>query len=474
MIFAHVGLNYIIYKHEDEKMPFQAYIKLPKNLSQPADVVLKFIDDYPTSVEIHSLKNNSGTFTLLSKNKSQLVSGEINTFSSQIILEEYGVYSFNLTVTDQDYYEEISVPVNFFPQEKVILGDRSSKAIMLLFLFVLLYGIYLIFFVSSKSSTFNSKMLKRSNERNSTILFLNFTFFSLLIVFLGLNLKNDLKMESFQNNFSIDSEIEIISDGNKNYLNVQIINNKEAKIIHGDIIPDHGKMMHMFIISDDHSQMAHLHPVRIDEQNLFSVKLPSINYGKLNIFMDIAFESGLAKTLKSTVFFNKKITTPIRSDFSLKNDIDDSWLLAPKESGVIWINKKDSYNSESEIPLSFKVLKNGIPATIEPYIGMNGHIALLKKDENVFVHLHPTGTINMASKIFLENNLNINNPFRDKNSNDKASYQAHEHSNKNAQNKSDQLQFPSLILDKKGSYSLWVQVKVEGEVLTQKFNFELI
>ena len=102
-------------------------------------------------------------------------------------------------------------------------------------------------------------MLKRSNERNSTILFLNFTFFSLLIVFLGLNLKNDLKMESFQNNFSIDSEIEIISDGNKNYLNVQIINNKEAKIIHGDIIPDHGKMMHMFIISDDHSQMAHLH-----------------------------------------------------------------------------------------------------------------------------------------------------------------------------------------------------------------------
>ena len=177
MIFAHVGLNYIIYKHEDEKMPFQAYIKLPKNLSQPADVVLKFIDDYPTSVEIHSLKNNSGTFTLLSKNKSQLVSGEINTFSSQIILEEYGVYSFNLTVTDQDYYEEISVPVNFFPQEKVILGDRSSKAIMLLFLFVLLYGIYLIFFVSSKSSTFNSKMLKRSNERNSTILFLNFTFF---------------------------------------------------------------------------------------------------------------------------------------------------------------------------------------------------------------------------------------------------------------------------------------------------------
>ena len=75
----------------------------------------------------------------------------------------------------------------------------------------------------------------------------------------------------------------------------------------------------------------------------------------------------------------------------------------------------------------------------------------------------------MASKIFLENNLNINNPFRDKNSNDKTSYQAHEHSNKNGQ-----LQFPSLILDKKGSYSLWVQVKVEGEVLTQKFNFELI
>jgi len=100
---------------------------------------------------------------------------------------------------------------------------------------------------------------------------------------------------------------------------------------------------------------------------------------------------------------------------------------------------------------------------------MHGHIALLKKDENVFVHLHPTGTINMASKIFLENNLNINNSFRYKNSNDKASYQTHEHSNKNGQ-----LQFPSLILDKKGSYSLWVQVKVEGEVLTQKFNFELI
>ena len=94
---------------------------------------------------------------------------------------------------------------------------------------------------------------------------------------------------------------------------------------------------------------------------------------------------------KEKTFFTKSIN-------NIERDLDDSWVLNSKENRIRWKNKKPFYKSGNDINLEFQVLKNGKPAVLEPYINMGGHAALLKKDQTVFVHIHPVGTISMASQ----------------------------------------------------------------------------
>ena len=42
---------------------------------------------------------------------------------------------------------------------------------------------------------------------------------------------------------------------------------------------------------------------------------------------------------------------------------------------------------------------DGSPSTLEPYMGMPGHAAVLRDDGSVFVHLHPAGSINLTAQM---------------------------------------------------------------------------
>jgi len=49
--------------------------------------------------------------------------------------------------------------------------------------------------------------------------------------------------------------------------------------------------------------------------------------------------------------------------------------------------------------LDFKVTDpGGAPAALEPYMGMMSHAAIMRDDGLVFMHLHPMGTVSMASE----------------------------------------------------------------------------
>lgn len=51
-------------------------------------------------------------------------------------------------------------------------------------------------------------------------------------------------------------------------------------------------------------------------------------------------------------------------------------------------------------PLRFAVTdRDGRPLALEPYIGMAGHAVVARYDGAVFVHLHPSGTVSMASQM---------------------------------------------------------------------------
>src|SRR5205823_10943251 len=67
-------------------------------------------------------------------------------------------------------------------------------------------------------------------------------------------------------------------------------------------------------------------------------------------------------------------------------------------SAMVWERGDAALVVDRDAPLRFAVrTADGKPAVLEPYMGMAGHAMIARDDGQVFVHLHPAGTISLAA-----------------------------------------------------------------------------
>jgi hypothetical protein len=169
------------------------------------------------------------------------------------------------------------------------------------------------------------------------------------------------------------------------------------------LIPDHGKLMHLFLVDTAGRGFAHLHPRLVDSAN-FDTPLPPLPAGRYRLYADIVHESGLTQTLRDS------LTVSGASAGWTPGDGDDSWTkgLGTGDSGLgvrledgsrlSWVRDTPLVANE-ELELRFTVTgADGQPAALEPYMGMASHAVIARNDGAVFIHLHPMGTIAVASQ----------------------------------------------------------------------------
>lgn len=256
------------------------------------------------------------------------------------------------------------------------------------------------------------------------------------------------------------------------------------------LIADHGKLMHAFVIAaGGRSGFAHLHPATGDSTR-FAALLPPLPAGDYWLFADVVHESGLTETLTTTLRIAPGAYAPTTSDSSAvhqeKNappsattretiggaikslarwpaDADDSWSpAAPVEnatsvlledgSTLRWLRGRSPPVAGSEADLRFVVTPPpGEPLALEEYLGMAAHAAVLRDDGKVFIHLHPLGTISLAA----QERLSKAAPG--------IGHAMHE-----SATQADTVQFP-YAFPQPGHYTVWVQAKRGGRVLTGAF-----
>lgn len=238
------------------------------------------------------------------------------------------------------------------------------------------------------------------------------------------------------------------------------------------LVEDHGKLMHVFAISDDMSSFAHLHPDSKDSV-LFPSRLPPLPAGKYRVFADIVHESGFTHTLQSSLDIPAATSSlPVTTA-----NPDDSWLIDAKpntgtqatldDGTTIHWRRGDKFIAGNPAALRFEVRNaDGSPAPLEPYMGMAGHAVVQRADGSVFVHLHPMGTISMASQMAFamrEPGDTIRGRLGKRISAADMSSMPH------ATAPSSTVSFP-YAFPKEGAYRVWVQVKRGGKVLTAAFD----
>ena len=242
------------------------------------------------------------------------------------------------------------------------------------------------------------------------------------------------------------------------------------------LIPDHGHLVHVFVVREGLGAFAHLHPVFVDSSD-FDAALPPLPAGRYRVYADITRESGFAETLTDTITLGAP-GPPWRP-----SDPDDAWV-GTRGSGpgardssrlsdgstMAWERGAATLVAGQEAPLTFTVTApDGRPVPLEPYMGMPAHLMLSRDDGAVFVHLHPLGTISWAAQqAFL-----VRGPAD-------TAWGVVGRRLTEAEATMKPMSIPATATmsfpyayPKPGRYRLWVQMKRQGRILTGVFDAEV-
>jgi len=242
------------------------------------------------------------------------------------------------------------------------------------------------------------------------------------------------------------------------------------------LVTDHGKLMHLFLLREPQlDAFAHIHPHPVGDE--YVVAVPPLPAGTYRLYADVTQESGLSQTLTTTVALPEPPpANTAETDPSLAPDPDDSWTVASAPPGtattvdlpngyrMTWRNP-EAAGHPGESRLEFEVTDpQGRPARLEPYMGMMGHAAVRRDDGAVFAHLHPAGSISMASQRLFQR-AQAPAPGAD-------AMAGMDHSRHMAGHDDpavSRVAFP-YAFPRRGSYRIWVQVKPGDTVMTGVFD----
>jgi hypothetical protein len=260
------------------------------------------------------------------------------------------------------------------------------------------------------------------------------------------------------------------------------------------VVPDHGKLMHLFLVRKPQLDVfAHLHPVKLSKDT-FEVVLPPLPAGRYDAYADVTYENGYADTLTSEVRLTDSALSPATGEPPRAPDPDDSWqssrpfdaasargqgeqtVALPEGGSITWLRPQGS-GVQKAGDLRFVVRDAaGQPAKLEPYMGMLGHAAVRRADGAVFAHIHPAGTISMASQQLFALRAEGKAPIDISKLAEEPICQlpAVEASQaawlKRPAGAADNLISFPYEFPQPGGYRFWVQVKVNGKILTAAFD----
>lgn len=227
-----------------------------------------------------------------------------------------------------------------------------------------------------------------------------------------------------------------------------------------NLIPDHGHLVHLFLLRvPGLDRFYHLHPGQVSGES-FTAKLPTLPSGRYKIFADIVRTTGFPETMVSEINLPDVTGETLSGDDSGVNT--STWessmpsttvSLLPDGARMIWEQKGAVLRVGQTTWLRFRIedAQHNPVDDLEPYMGMRGHAEFVRSDLSVFAHIHPAGSVPMASLMIAEKDSGL----------------VMDHGA--IESLGAEVSFP-YGFPQPGDYRLFVQIRRHGQVETGVFN----
>jgi hypothetical protein len=409
---AHVGSPDVFY--EGLAGPYHLFVtvRVPQVIPGVAEIEVRTESKDVSSIQVVPLRlTGQGSAVAPVPDIAEQSKADPQFFTGSLWLMESGALQVRVMADGARGKGELSVPVPSYAQT-VLPMEKPLEATMIVLLLVLTIGIVSIVGAGAREAKLDpGAQTPPNNSRRARTIMIITAVVVIAAVYLGRSWWDSEAVDYQRNvNYYTPPRAETKLENGSRLIITAAGNdpNWNRNINLADVIPDHGHLMHLFLISNDGmNSMWHLHPDRI-KGGAFSEDLPSMPAGHYQIFADIVDRRGFPWTLVG------ELDLPQLNGRALSGD-DSTWSGAPLTSASAKVNSTSAQESDgtkiiwqhptgplkSGVATQFKFIvqdKNGNPVTdMEPYMGMAGHAEFIRSDMSVFAHVHPAGSVSMAA-----------------------------------------------------------------------------
>ena len=483
-VHGHVGSPNVFYEGDAGPYQVRVVIRPPTAIPGLAEVNVTVEGDDIQQVGVLPALANVADNSLPPADPANVVPGIPHLYSAEVWIMEQGTYAIRIRVQGGQGAGEAVVPMNAFSQAPAEMAGWIQISLVFL-------GLVLGFAVIASTAIKESGLRPGIDPSPTQMPRLTGSIAALLGLLAAYAMWTAWEQmdRAYRNNelfkpMPITTVTNLVG-GRDRLVRITPASNDRGNQSWPKLVTDHGKLMHAFLIREpDLDVFAHVHPAFTPAGN-FMLTTPPLPAGDYRLYGDITDESGLSQTVTDWLILPalKPDAPPIPEIARLKPDLDDSWHQAEPFSGpvqeptttanlqngyrMVWDNPEVAQNP-GESALKFTVLDPvSQPARLMPYIGMLGHTAVRRDDGAVFAHLHPVGSISMASQeIFQKKEGTASKTMAEG-----MDHSTHMMGDETAA-PNNQLAFP-FAFPQTGSYRIWVQVKIGEMVMTAVFDTEV-
>jgi len=474
---AHVGSPNVLFDGLAGPYSVRVIVRPPDVVPGLAEVIVRVDAADADRVALRPVFWRAGAVGAPKADDAARVPGKDPIYSGHVWLMSRGSYSVYVTVGGARGSGTAIVPVNAFATGRLDLPPALG-AILVVLAVLLVAGLLTIVRAAAGDSLVPAgEPVTAPTRRRANLVMLISAPVIALALFGGAKWWGAVDGDYQRTMFRPPAAVATVSvDSTHRTLRLAVRDTAQFHAIFSPVVPDHGKMMHLFLVSTTGMQIfSHLHPIQIDSLQ-FLTELPWAPAGRYLLFGDITLENGTSLTVSS------RVDIPAAPGSVLQSDADDSWdrtsSVTPLVDGAVreladsyslaWTGGATPLVSGQPVDLRFAVRDStGSTVPLQPSLGMAAHAVVLRHDASVFIHLHPMGTIaSVSQQVFALRDRG------DTTARGRLNIASLRPDSMPAMSLSGALSFP-YEFPKPGRYRIWVQVKPKQHVLTGAFDVDV-
>lgn len=430
---AHVGTNQVVLEGRAGGYLLRVMLDPAGVIPSQVPIIVRVLEGSPTRVTIRAAQWNIGTRGAPPAEDATPVPGDPGVWSHSVWIMTSSTYSVHVAVEGPAGNGTLIVPLQ--TSATATLGmDRGMGALLLVLGALLVAGVLSIVGAAAREGSLEPGVVPTDARRKAARTAMATAAGVMSLALLGGSKWWSIEEAAYRRRLyrpmSIATTIRTLDA--QRMLTIVVTDSLWRTNRLPPLMPEHGKLLHLFLIRDgEQDAIAHLHPLRVHPDS-FVTRIPPIPSGRYLLYGDFLLQSGAQRTVVDTVDMpvapvvadessaaranvadaSATTFTSASAITSARTDADDSWGVvtahaigerAPLVSGgSLTLTSDTPIAAKRDLRLLVTMRDDrGTVVATEPYMGMGGHVMVLRRDAGVFMHLHPLGTASATAQLQL-------------------------------------------------------------------------